>query len=249
MSRRDFGLWGLDLTSDEFAQALAALGVISWLGEFSPNDIEDWALGLAVSAGDLRKPIPWNLWSVRYLSRFRGNVPAHRAAEGWAQFIKDFAEPESGDRYYSQDQKRLRLEVEEYEGEDLFWLVEQLSRPSVGTVSTYVRVDEPFVEVGWNWPLQVGMLDDPVSAQLRARLERLKAESETVRELVQFVSADEASCDLLLLPHSVRDATAAVLRSSPRLRSDCVIVLGQVEDPAERAFPLLTAIRAQAETA
>src|ERR1041385_8544643 len=92
MDRRDFGLWGLDLKSDDFARALAAVGVFQ-------ASIDRWPSSLSVDhiRATLQKAtaqsegiLPWRL-NVVAPGELDQLEPANTAllfAEAWDRFTE-----------------------------------------------------------------------------------------------------------------------------------------------------------------
>ncbi len=197
MKRNHFGSWGLGLSQEEFAAALAALGafqhalggLMRWL--IAGRTLTADAIYRHIqSANSLEGPVGWGLGPVppEELDSLDTEGTARAFAEAWAAF----AAGRMGG---------LRLELHLRPEDDYFWIAEQLLRPSVGAASLYVRADEPRVEVGWNWPLRVGFLRDEGAAALR-RLSERRLRHSGLQKLVEFVSleAEGDRCDLLLMP-------------------------------------------------
>jgi hypothetical protein len=259
MNRQQFKTWGLDLTPDEFAQALAALGTLYHdTGWPSPDyqDVEKIASSLDQlfdNAGE--EPLRWSIRLPEQWERQQAfPPPARLLAEAWNKFIERYREPPRG-VYSTLSDRRVRLEVnvlrgESHERADYFWLVGELSRPAVGLVSIYVQSENPSARIGWNWPLQVGFLPDEASRELRESVEALCREGGWIARLVELVTlgAEGSSCDLLLLPFDLREALASVLRYAPSARADCLLVLGRVKDSPLRALPLVHAMQSHMRT-
>jgi hypothetical protein len=259
MNRQQFNAWGLELTPDEFAQALAALGtlyeIIGW-PHLKDANADELAATLDNALGDAQEPLRWSIDVLDYWDRLGRFLPSARVlAEAWQKFIRPYREP-SEESYSIRSDKRVRFEVTGLYGvirdaaASCFWAVEELSRPAVGVVSVYVQSENPSARIGWNWPLQVGFLSDKASQELRESLEELSRQSNWIAPLVEFINLGDArsSCDLLLLPFELRDALAAVLRHSPTAQADCVLVLGRVKDSPPQSLPLIGAIQSHTRT-
>jgi hypothetical protein len=259
MNRQLFKTWGLELTPDEFAQALAALGTLHHLNNWShlsKRDVEEIAAILDHAfANAPEEPLRWLIVTPEQWEQSPASPPPARIlAEAWSKFIEQYREPPPGE-YSTQSERRVRLEVTKLHDElpertDYFWLVEELSRPAVGVVSVYVRSENPSARISWNWPLQVGFLPDETSRELRESVEALCHEGGWMARLIEIVTleAGRSSCDLLLLPFELREALVSVLRYAPSARADCVLVLGRVKDSPQRALPLVHAMQSHMRT-
>ena len=252
MDRGYFGAWGIDLDADDFARALAAIGVLERAKRIpdSPIDAKAIARALVAMIGDARASIPY--WPDRFLLEVRsafagpadhrapGSLPPARAlAEAWSRVVQ---------------KRRPRLAIEPRfdpswafgSGRyvDALWFVEQLSRPAVRAASVYVRHEETSARVVWSWPIRVGVLAGAGSSRLREAVARSRR-----RDVVTLVEGAGAPCDLLLAPSSLRLAVADVLRSPTRLEASCVLVLGGSGATSDGAEPLLQALLAEVRTA
>ncbi len=239
MNRRDFGTWGSELSRDDFAYALAAVGVVAADGallplyDSSPEELADVLRALLTGEGAPRL-VTWSGWWIGWLRADGDAVSAPELADAW--------------RTAYEQSPGVRLEVQHVESADPFWIVSQLSLPAVGAASVHVQVEPPG-EVGWEWPLRVGLLDDEPSRRLRDSIGALWKEHEWACRLTRLVSpAQGDDCDLLLLPYALEDALAAVLSAGAQLRADCVAVLGESRFPPDRRWRLVAAMRAAVRT-
>ena len=235
MNRNDFGLWGIDLSPEDFRRALAAYGVWNW-AKHSAEEVD--------SKSDVEKgrPIGW----LNPLQEKHGSPPpsAHELALEWKEILDKYTEP-IGDRYISGERK-IRLEVMSTSVDDL-WFMEQLSRPEVGATSVYSLIKPAPTEIVWDWPLRVGLMNDPLSRQLRSQIEALNKDHEWVGELTKIIDCQtgDTECDLLILPQNLRAALSAVLNGPNALNTDCVLVLGAIDDSSARALSLAAALLTQ----
>ncbi len=238
MKRNDFGLWGLDLSPEEFARALAALGVFEGSGQGLPTSVDLIQQQLLSAAVQSQGLLGWSL--KRELLEKLVALKKPGAALAFAQAWEKFRE------FYPKD---LRFELHLDRTEDYFWIAEQLLGSAVGAMSLYVRVDEPQAAVGWNWPLRIGFLEDDESGRLRPQLENaLKPAS--LKKLVEFITltSEGDDCDLLILPQKLHDALSQLLKTAWHPKADCVLLLGGSRDLSERMSALLQAVRSQART-
>ena len=235
MNRNDFGLWGIDLSPEDFRRALAAYGLWNW-AKHSEQEVD--------SKSDVVKgsPLRW----LNPLQRKHDSPPpsADELAHEWKEILAKHAEP-IGDRYISGEPK-IRLEVVPTSVNDL-WCMEQLSRPEVGATSVYSLIEPAPTEIVWDWPLRVGLMDDPLSRQLRSQIEALNKEHGWVGELTKIIDCQsgDTECDLLILPQNLRAALSAVLNAPNALNTDCVLLLGAIDDSSARAMSLAAALFTQ----
>jgi hypothetical protein len=243
MNRNDFGLWGVELSPEDFRRALAVLGLAPYWLRLPPKD-----LGLAsVIEEAYPNPLKWrDPLRVGYY-RDEKMPPAFSApalADAWKAVVENYGE-KIGQR--DLQEARIRFEVR---GPDLaknLWYIEQLSTPEVRATSAYCRIRQEPTEIVWDWPLRVGLLNDQPSRQLRSQLEVLYDLHPWVGKLAKFVDfqTGETECDLLVLPQNLRSALTAILQAPRALNTDCVLVLGRFEDTELRSLSLLDALRTQ----
>ncbi len=238
MKRNDFGLWGLELSPEAFARALAALGFFEGSGQDLPTSVDLIQQQLLSAATQSEGPLRWSLKRelLEKLAALKKPGAALFFAQAWEKFRAS----------YTTD---LRFELHLDKTEDYFWLAEQLLGSAVGATSLYVRVDEPQTTVGWNWPLRVGFLEDDESQQLWQHFEKVFKKS-GLEMLVDFVAlkSERDDCDLLILPQTLQGALSELLKASWNPKADCVLVLGGSKDLSGRMTSLLQSVRTQART-
>jgi hypothetical protein len=259
MNRSDFGHWGIELSRQEFSQALAALGVIigEGIGLASPSEMAD-AISDRVRTD---RPLYWYLPEDRplwYLSTdptrrsqyFRSPDYAGILKDAWRSVISAHRDPQPFDR----NKNSIRLEIQQWEyefsrtGESSLWFLEELGRPEVGVDSVYLGDNDDRNVIAWDFPLRIGMLDDPISRELRSDLEQLKFHDELLTDNhIELVGSNKSSfnCHVLLLPHDLKSAAAALLNGPTTLNTDCVIVIGRVNEARKRILPLILTIKSQ----
>src|SRR4026207_1863932 len=140
MNRNDFGLWGIDLSPEDFRRALAAYGLWNW-AKHSEQEVD------SKSDVEKGKPLHW----LNPLQRKYDSPPpsADELAHEWKEILGRYTEL-IGDRYISGDPK-IRLEVVPTSVNDL-GCMEQLSRPEVGATSVYSLIEPAPTEIVWDWP-------------------------------------------------------------------------------------------------
>jgi len=238
MSRRDFGAWGIELDDDDFACALAALGVL-WgeAGEFhATGDLARFEASLTEALENAVTPVSWALSFEFGRLSSATSTSARTLAQAWRAVGHELAQ-----------RPRIELTWASQRAGGAHWIAEQLARPAVGAESVYVRQDRPEADVSWSWPLRLGFLADPVSDQLRHEILANRWHP-AISELVT-VPAPGVECDLLLLPFSLRGALLNALDSPTPLRASCVVVLGGTGGATAPVVSRVFSLRAETGTA
>ncbi|HEX2282710.1 MAG TPA: hypothetical protein VHG52_13210 [Thermomicrobiales bacterium] len=246
MNRQDFGFWGIELDADAFARALAAYGVLlaaERLEPVSPSDpgLDAVTTEYATRLQNLfqaerppsRLPLRWNMSAGEPTAVPRNHVAA--LALAWDQAVQA-------------TWHLLRVEVDaswRQGNASPTWIVEELSRQAVGLASVYVDASLPpeqAARTAWTWPLDVGLLSDDASRRLRTTL----AADHWAGHLFDLaeIGADHETCNVLLLPFGLRESVTRVLQTP--VRASCVLLLGELGEPWERARPMLQTIEAHA---
>jgi hypothetical protein len=238
MSRKAFSRWGAGLTAGELAQAIAAVGMfdqpLGSVSEVPPRvtrQLDDGRL-LRISASSIAEVTvtSYPVASARDYIGLWGNVQRYVRLSDVPLLRLALVPAPAGE-----DPPGLALE----------WLAEQLGRGEVGASSVCVVREVAGLEVGWNWPMRIGVLSGRESDALRALLDK-----RPWRHLGEVVAADQGDgeCDLLLLDGDLRSALAQVLARPQRLSADCTIVLGEAASAGPRAERLVAALRTEART-
>lgn len=241
MSRSSFGFWGAELDDGEFAQALAALGVLYARSGVSPPPAslkelkKDLARAFKGVGAALRgrpkedEAIPWELADEpAELMSYQKPPDAGLLAQAWTGVVP-------------WGLSRLEIEPDSQGQSILPWIVEQLSRVSQ---AVYIRLERPPRDVRWSWPLRVGALNQADADQLDRELSQHRWGPKLCS--VRAVGTGAGPLDLLVLPLPLRQALADLLRQAPQARAHCVLVLGGLDEPWERAYPLVQALLSQA---
>jgi hypothetical protein len=245
MSRRQFGPWGLGLGADEFARALAALGVA--LGRWPDADAAAILDRLRdpeslLPSGHEAGPDPWDLspllsdepdpWA--HPARV---PPAEALAVAWQQAVAMLpVEP------------WLEIEIRQAGWKlDLAWIADQLLVPSVRARSVYVRLDA-ITRVDWQWPLRVAFLEDDPASRVRTDFAAETVRSPWLGPLVEVLPAGPAPCDVLVVPTGLRDGAPQLLHARRGLRANCLLFLRGLDEPWERVPAFVAAIRSVVDT-
>jgi hypothetical protein len=222
MSRRAFGGWASKLDQDDFARALAALGVLTpvlegrgELGVLVAERSADYYVDLLkefVLPEDIAKASPPLHWEISALgsdprarSRVLDRLPAAALAAAWSHTVAQY----------------WRLEVVPVEWLDLAWTLQTLSEAVVD--KPFVNLPEPASRATWHWPLHVGFLPDPASRRLR---EDLYADLPDYLANLTEAEIGASAYDVLLIPQSVTSAIEMVERSSLTPDATAVVVVG-----------------------
>lgn len=275
MNRQTFGNWGRNLSTEEFAAALAAH--LYDLYENTPPDIlkklaatsafTNLTQNLNLTDGN---PIPLCLdTSYHPTDDAEGRFVVLHALEGWKRIVqglykeheaKHEGSAKSRNTYVERRPFCLRFELFT-NSENAVFLSNTLADANTdiagvdaepaGT-SVYLRVDEPSTEVGWNWPLKVGFLGDARSLELRKKLEEYtQTERDWLAPLVSFaeLNSETDRCDLLLIPQALQKALALSRKIGTKVSADCILVTGMTTEKPEDIPAFADALRRIISTA
>jgi hypothetical protein len=242
--RKYFGSWGVELTDDEFAQALAALGVL-W-GEEAPfmaGPLLPTLRELVRSRLD-EEPAQALWWAMpdrpsrlEHLSIIEEFPPLHAFSEAWRAVAAEL-HLEGGRQGLASRATMPRLCISwrqrwrrstplsaNFVLEALDWLV----RPIVDAASVFIHLfpEHSQPELA-RWPVPLGFLPGPTENLLRTKLDR--AQRSTPLYTTRRLAAGHSRCGLLVLPYGMRDAVRAVLTAPDRPVADTVLVLGPTEE-------------------
>jgi hypothetical protein len=240
MNRTVFGPWGRDLNGDDFACALAALGVLQGSGSRpsrgAPTAVQI-AARLAAIHARAKGALPWG--------KLRTLPPTYHDAQslvaGWQVF-----------RTQIKDDLRIEILSSGWEdlGLDRFWILDQLWRRAVGIMSAYLAKAKRSPNTRWHWPLRVGFLPDRQSTGCRDEIAAALASASWARQLTALdeVSGPSDRCDLLIIPYTVRSAVASVLTMTSPPQADCVVLLTDMDARAGQGPPLLDILDSELRT-
>jgi hypothetical protein len=260
MDRQGLAAWSLELSDEDFACALAALGVLAALGREAGDAMHRdgrWQLGtLPVLFGQAMKDdriLAWRLLSsqpgVRSLrvnfaalgrpaSRMTPPEAAALAAI-WRDFIGGVAHgggPKFG--------PRLALRGAGRDAAAIMAWAPWLARPEVGAASVYLG--DAFAYDGrtdWRWPFTLATLPgDPLTAPL-AELQSRFPPDWPFRYIE--ASRDTPRVEVLVIGAGAADALARLIGSGQRLRCCLVVVAGLGSEAPEAAEPVLRALVAR----
>lgn len=243
MNREEFGSWGIELSDLEFSQAIFVAGLIDYY-HVTPFmiDEEETFNNIIRLLEDNNFFLKWSLISSSFET-------------GWWASKKIFASTlvKLGSRLISNYGNLIRIGIipSYYSFSDKNWILGQLSKSVLLLSSVYFLYEKEF-KSDWDYPLRVGFLNDKLSYEFRSDIEDLKFFDKSLKGIhIKIINVNEemTPCDILLLPHTLREALAALLKSPNALRANLVIVTGDFDETAGRAEPLLEAIRTQARAA
>lgn len=240
MNRRAFGTWGLELSDDDFVRALAARGVA---GSHAARPAVTVSALVESDVTDLR--VSWNLGeNPASILAAEFQPEAASWASAWPGFLQTLKNPDASPSKLVGP----RLELTGLRREYWIDIIEFLSRPAVGARSVYVCQNDPAGDVGWNWPIQVGFLNDKASRNLREQIQREVDERPWRGEYLRLLSPRKTldrGCHLLLLPFELQEAVSKVTSLQQAIRATSGIVLGGSSQSPRRTAPLLDALRSQ----
>jgi hypothetical protein len=222
MSRASFGRWGANLDSENFARALAAVGIWRQAQRVAPppgsEPRAERGLGDLLSIM-LRIGVVWDLPDVP-----TDAFDAAELAAGWRAAVDLAPRP-----------LRLAVDVPPNQLASLTWLVGELGREAVGLDGVSVRVPFRTGRSHWSWPLRVAVLDRGQSSLRNA----LAGEPGwLVHDFVEFVEPEgPTSCDLLLVPAALRAGVAQILER--RLNAAVILMLSPLTEPWQRTHALV----------
>jgi hypothetical protein len=220
--------WGVQLSSGDFACALAAAGA---LDDAWRNAAGVYAYLVSVHLSDLAKQtngvLPWRAFN----GLIDSPVSAEMLKDAWKLFL-------------SRQSTDLRIEIQlEGSAWDPLWVLSELSRPDVGAASVYLGASPDQSAKGprhwhwdWHWPLRMGLLAGPGSKSLAASLQHQIKAADWPESILSVVDATAAGrCDLLIVSGGIRAAVAEVLSLSleSSIESPCVVVAGPISSSRE----------------
>ena len=230
MPRQNYGTWGLQLDHSRFAQALTVASIAAFMRpETVDATLTDWLADLKPEGRE------GNLLVCG--EPYRDDLARLDPLE----CVQAFEKALKG--------RPFRLEVVRA-WDSPRWLCAQLAHPAVGAEGVYARIDEPSVDVTWEWPIWIGLLDDRQSRRMRERLEMAIKESRWMPRLIRVVNVAESpgECDLLLLPYDLREALAAAAANPTPIRADCTMVLGRGSSVDGETMALMAGLRGAVRT-
>ena len=191
---------------------------------------------------------------------FLAGISPDLFSQKWIEFTdarrKEYEKNEtrrSQESSYRLSPRPFRMRYELYtEPEYAANLVNRLVYPGDQETSVYFRSEELDGDVDWSWPLRIGFLRDEASGRLFKELEAYVHQSKQwIGPLVDLVRLDSEtdSCDLLLIPTSIREACAAVSNLRIRISADCVVAVGPTTNYHEEIPSIIEVFRDRISTA
>lgn len=220
MDRASFGSWGTDLSDDEFAKALATIGVHNayigvWPAMGSASEVAE---RISNRIDDLADPVrcryfgtPPNEWR-----RFTRVPSPNELAAAWAKIQPALARPQ-----FEIDLSESIRKERDCKGAG--WLCDQLRRAVLDARSVYLA-EQPLVgHPDWQWPVRVALMNEGAS---RAYLAAAQAHR-TVQNLTQSVNPyDRGTIDLLWISGEINDAVRLIEEAPYPIHAHAVAVFG-----------------------
>jgi hypothetical protein len=235
MNRRELGIWGIDLPPDEFDGALAAALLLSAMRPRrwdyrTPQSYAERLLNLIRNPGTPSGAAP-ALLDPSIVPQW---PEAKLLSEAWRIMDRELNDEEF---------HPIRIELRGWMSHDPTWVLERLLQHEGGgsVHAAFLELPTPGSSRAWHVPLRIGFLPDPESCLLRERIQAHQYYP-WLSTLVELRPGFE-SCDLLLLPHSLKAGLARVLELPFRLQASCLVLLGQSGDSFEVERPLALALR------
>jgi hypothetical protein len=232
MSRSQFGTWGLELSPDDFACALAALGV--WQARYRGYLVGGRQYKLAEFIDALDSENGLTAWQLDYppemvVSRYMDPNSASQLCELWKQVLAGREHP-----------IRLLLKTTPEIQPLQPWLLETLNNPAVGG-GPVTTLEEEEHKTGWHWPVQIGFLEHFPYAE-RFRSLPPPTWSDVSLASFKFLPGEGESCDLLILPWSLSQAVAEMASQPGTVKAACLILLGNNDLPWRQAQAYKTSL-------
>jgi hypothetical protein len=235
MNRTELGTWGINLPPDEFDKALAAALLLSAMRPRrwdyrTPQSYAKRLLNLIRNPGTPSGAAP-ALLDRSILPKW---PDAELLSKAWR--IMDL---ELNDEEYHP----IRIQLRGWMSHDPTWVLERLLYHEGGGCvnAAFLELPTPDSSRAWHVPLRIGFLPDPESRLLRERI-RARQYYPWLSKPVELRPGFE-SCDLLLLPHSLKVGLARILELPFRLEASCLILLGQAGDSFEVVRALALALQ------
>ena len=261
MDRGALGKWGLDLTDEAFAQALAALGAMAALPNAQlaqAHDASGWRISalaelVAQASTDNAGVLPWLMPAMtlrgdlpRIALRSAGarslvSAPAAKQLTGlWRSALTTLSQAGNINGHGP----RIAVQTKPANTAQAMVLMPWLTRPEVGAASVYLA--DAFAADGrtdWRWPFTIATLPgDPLANEL-AVLQQQFPPNWPYR--FGTTSRTQSHVEVLLISAGASDALGRLLASGVRLHCCLVLVAGLGLDTARTAEPLLRALAAR----
>lgn len=245
MNRSILGSKGLNLTDDEFACVLAALGQ-----EVVPDltSKPDATLQLSLEYpkdSDIYGPVV--LWSnIRFIERMGENlenVDMRSLANAWQSAIQSL-DPQSpririiDSGYIDLPVSRGSISATPYPA-----IAEILRHPSVSARCVTVEVNIPFTDVRWEWPMRMTILRYPFPQKVCTYLHKNWPASKLLKCFP--VSREQAHGEILVIAGPAREALLDSLSLQYDLHTGLIIIIGPFDEEWRSVTSLLDALVTQ----
>ncbi|MBA3551286.1 MAG: hypothetical protein H0W27_00240 [Actinobacteria bacterium] len=237
MSRELFGAWGRELSDDQFARALAGLGVLIGIlrdrGDLQPAPMPVGVGDVTVAPAPVASRERYELMLGGLLSSGRPLVwdlsPLEESAAGkWAAALEWVGAAELAEAWGGAVGASMTPVLEIHPVPPIAdpWLLERLTASRLDISGAYVPLPEPEGRFRWAWPLRLGFLPDPASRALRDRL--YSALPDYLGGLTEG-EVGPSRCDVLVVPAGLAgalDLLERVARVSHVPQATCAILVG-----------------------
>jgi hypothetical protein len=221
MDRTDFAGWGAHLSDDEFAKALATIGVHNaylgfWPTFASASEVaENISSRLEPSQDPVRceyftsPPEDWMRFS---------RVPSpDELAAAWDKLKPHINRPQ----FEIKLSNRIRRERDQ---RGAGWLLDELRRPALDAQSVYLAGQPLVGHPDWQWPIRVGLLNEGARRAYRSSADAHRTVQNLTREVDPL--RDRGTVDLLWISGEV-DNAARLLEEAPYpIHAHAVAIVG-----------------------
>ncbi|MGA7239917.1 MAG: hypothetical protein WBY44_29825 [Bryobacteraceae bacterium] len=221
MDRANFGGWGAHLSDDEFAKALATIGVHnaylgSWPTFALASEVAESILSHLEQSPD---PVRCKYFTTppQDWTRFTRVPSPNELAAAWDKLKPRIGRPQLEIKLSDQ----MRRERDQ---QGAGWLLDELRRPALDAWSVYLAEPPLVGHPDWQWPIRVGLLNEGAR-----RAYRLSAEAHTtVQNLTREVdpNRDRGTVDLLWITGEINNAVRLLEEAPYPIHAHAVAIVG-----------------------
>jgi len=221
VNRANFAGWGAHLSDDEFAKALATIGIHNaYLGLWPTFP---WASEVAASISNrleqTQDPVRCKYFNTppEEWTRFSRVPSPDELAAAWDKLKPRISRPQ----FEIELTDRMRRERDQ---RGAGWLLDELRRPALDARSAYLA-EQPLVgHPDWQWPIRVGLLNEGARRAYRSSADA----HTTVQNLTREVDPkrDRATVDLLWISGEVDNAVRLLEEAPYPIHAHAVTIVG-----------------------